>query len=143
MFMARCSSPVATSGAKKLAHTIKPSDYQGACLAQMELMYWMRRARFWKDIPSPRFHSWIRERAAPHFRFAVGILERTNLDSLYILQNDAERIGIADLDGFASAANVGFVALGPRGMQCLKERDRFMALRRRLTAADPSQKARS
>lgn len=91
---------------------------------------------FWKDIPIRQFHSWIRERATTHYRAAVEIFERTNLDNLYILQHDAERIGIAEHDGFAAAANLGFVALGLRAMQCLKERDRIMSLRRRLTQAE-------
>jgi len=117
---------------KQLARLIGPNEYQQACLAKIELMYWMRRARFWKDVPFRRLHTWIRERATTPYRAAVEIFERTNLDNLYILQHDAERIGIAEPNGFAAAANLGFVALGLRGMQCLKERDRIMSLRRSL-----------
>jgi len=82
--------------AKKLAVSIGPDAYQRASLSKIELMYWMRRARFCRNIPIRQLQSWVRERATIHYRAAVEIFEGTNLDNLYIVQHDAERIGVAE-----------------------------------------------
>lgn len=122
--------------ARRLAESIGADDYQRACLSKIALMYVMRTARYCSRVPFPPLKSWIRERASRHYNHAGKVFERTSLDNLYIVQNDAERIGVANYDGFASAANLGFVSLGLRGMQCLKERDRIMALGMSLEAAE-------
>jgi len=118
--------------AKRLASSLPVDPYHDACLSKVALMYWMRRARFCESLPIPALNSWIRRKATDCYGAAVAGFERTSLDNLYIVQGDAERIGIANHEGFASQAKLGFISLGLRGMQTIKMRETILYLRRRL-----------
>ncbi len=122
--------------AKRLASSLPADPYQDACLSKVELMYWMRRARFCEAVPILALHSWIRSKATACYGAAVDGFERTSLDNLYIVQGDAERIGIATHDGFASEAKLGYISLGLHGMQTIKTRETILQLRRRLNTEE-------
>jgi len=136
VYGARVRSFVYFWRAKRLACSLPANQYQDACLSKVALMYWMRRARFCESVPIRALRSWIRRKAMACYGAAVDGFERTSLDNLYIVQGDAERIGIATYDGFASQAKLGFISLGLRGMQTIKMRETILRLRRSLNTEE-------
>lgn len=119
--------------AKRLAASIPITPLHSARLARVEIMYMMRRARLCKNARLRPLLKRIRREALPLYQLAKQTFESSSLDDLYIVQNDAERIGIAEQTGFAAAANFGFLSLGLRGMQCLNDRDAILSTKRRLS----------
>lgn len=117
------------------ARTINRTDCPPAGkMAEAELLQWVLTYALLGWLPG--LQTWIRAHGREHYLTASTAFETCDLDSLYSVHHDAERMCIAKQDGFASAAELGFRALGLRILQSQKERDRIMELRTRLTFRD-------
>lgn len=120
--------------ARRLALSTESTPAQQGKMAEAELLQWVMRYRFLRLIGTLR--RCIQARGREYYLEASAAYEISDLDGLYSVHHDAERMGIAVQDGFASAADLGFQALGLRILQSQKERDRIMDLPTRLTLAD-------
>lgn len=120
--------------ARKIASSIKAEDHQRGHMAEAELLLWVRKYFFLQ--PMPCLKRWVQRHGKKEYLTAVRAFQRTDLDALYSVHHDAERIHVDVKGGFAAAAAIGFRALGLRSMQSQKERDRITALERPLTRAD-------
>jgi hypothetical protein len=120
--------------AKKLASSTAPTLAQQGKMAEAELLQWVMRDFVLGWVPILR--GWFQDRGREYYRAASSAFERSDLDGLYSVHHDAERLGVEEKDGFASAAELGFRALGLRILQSQKERDRIMDLQIRLSLTD-------
>jgi hypothetical protein len=122
--------------ARQASSSTMTTSRQRGQLAEAELLQLVLKYTLISWTPAANLRRRIQLRGREYYLKALAEFETCDLDLLYSVHHDAERMGIAEKDGFVSAADLGFKALGLRILQSQKERDRIMDLRTRLTFAD-------
>jgi hypothetical protein len=122
--------------ARQVASLTVMTSRQRGQLAEAELLQLVLLYTLMTWIPIACLRTRVQSLGREYYLKALDEFETCDLDLLYSVHHDAERMRIAEKDRFASAADLGFKALGLRILQSQKERDRIMDLRTQLTFAD-------